>query len=62
VPFVPWPSESTWDTAVPRLRRDLRLYGLLIRSYEIEDLSLVYPIARGSAHVLSGFELRACLA
>jgi drug/metabolite transporter (DMT)-like permease len=52
VPFVPWPSGSTWILLCLACVATFAYYGLLIQSYEIGDLSLVYPIARGSAPVL----------
>jgi drug/metabolite transporter (DMT)-like permease len=49
VPFLPWPDESTWLLLALACTATFAYYGLLIRCYKIGDLSLVYPIARGSA-------------
>ena len=38
--------------AGPHRRRDVRLHALLIRSYGVGDMSVVYPLARGIAPVL----------
>lgn len=52
LPFVPWPSGSMWILLALACVATFVYYGLLIQSYQIGDLSLVYPIARGSAPVL----------
>ena len=49
VPFLPWPNESTWVFLALACTATFAYYGLLIHCYQIGDLSLVYPIARGSA-------------
>ena len=49
VPFLPWPNESTWVLLALACTATFAYYGLLIHCYQIGDLSLVYPIARGSA-------------
>jgi drug/metabolite transporter (DMT)-like permease len=52
LPFAPWPSGSTWILLALACVATFAYYGLLIQSYQVGDLSLVYPIARGSAPVL----------
>lgn len=52
VPFMPWPSPTTWILLAVASVATFSYYGLLIQSYRIGDLSLVYPIARGSAPIL----------
>jgi drug/metabolite transporter (DMT)-like permease len=52
LPFVPWPSHATWIWLALASITTFAYYGLLLQSYRIGDLSLVYPLARGSAPVL----------
>ncbi len=52
LPFVPWPSPTTWIWLALATAATFVYYGLLIESYRIGDLSQVYPLARGSAPVL----------
>jgi drug/metabolite transporter (DMT)-like permease len=52
VPFLPWPDESTWVLLALACTATFAYYGLLIRCYQIGDLSLVYPVARGSAPLI----------
>jgi drug/metabolite transporter (DMT)-like permease len=52
LPFVPWPTGSTWILLALACVATFAYYGLLIQSYQIGDLSVVYPIARGSAPVV----------
>src|SRR5947199_2831520 len=52
LPFVPWPSPVTWIWLAFATVAVFAYYGLLIHSYRIGDMSLVYPIARGAAPIL----------
>src|SRR5947209_8220996 len=52
LPFVPWPSPVTWIWLAFATVAVFAYYGLLIQSYRIGDMSLVYPIARGGAPIL----------
>lgn len=52
LPFVPWPTGLTWILLALACVATFAYYGLLIQSYQIGDLSVVYPIARGSAPAL----------
>jgi len=52
LPFVPWPSAVTVGWLTCATVAVFAYYGLLIQSYRIGDMSLVYPIARGSAPIL----------
>jgi drug/metabolite transporter (DMT)-like permease len=52
LPFVPWPSAVTVGWLTCATVAVFAYYGLLIHSYRIGDMSLVYPIARGSAPIL----------
>jgi drug/metabolite transporter (DMT)-like permease len=52
LPFVPWPSAVTVGWLTCATVAVFAYYGLLIQLYRIGDMSLVYPIARGSAPIL----------
>jgi drug/metabolite transporter (DMT)-like permease len=52
LPFVPRPSAVNWMWLAFSTVSVFAYYGLLIRSYRIGDMSLVYPIARGIAPIL----------
>jgi uncharacterized membrane protein len=51
LPFVPWPDRATWLWLACASVAIFAYYGLLLESYRIGDLSLVYPLARGSVPV-----------
>lgn len=53
LPFVDWPSAAGWPWLVLTALVQFGYYALLIRSYGIGDLSVVYPLARGLAPVLT---------
>jgi drug/metabolite transporter (DMT)-like permease len=50
--FVPWPSAVTVGWLTCATVAVFAYYGLLIQSYRMGDMSVVYPIARGSAPIL----------
>jgi drug/metabolite transporter (DMT)-like permease len=52
VPFVPWPTLDAWVLLVLASVATFAYYVLLLQSYRIGGLSLVYPLARGSAPVI----------
>ena len=52
LPFVPWPSDTALMWLGLACVANFAYHGLLIQSYRVGDLSLVYPLARGSAPVL----------
>src|SRR6266403_741799 len=52
LPFVPWPSDTALMWLGLACVANLAYHALLIQSYRVGDLSLVYPLARGSAPVL----------
>jgi multidrug transporter EmrE-like cation transporter len=52
LPFVPWPSDAALIWLGLACGANFAYHGLLIQSYRVGDLSLVYPLARGSAPVL----------
>jgi hypothetical protein len=53
LPFVPWPTGLTWILLALACVATFAYYGLLIQSCQIGDLSVVYPIALGSAPAYS---------
>jgi drug/metabolite transporter (DMT)-like permease len=52
LPFVPWPGPDVWIWLACSTVAHYAAYALLIESYRIGDLSLVYPIMRGTAPIL----------
>ena len=52
LPFVPWPRDAAVTWLALACVGNFAYHGLLIQSYRVGDLSLVYPLARGSAPVL----------
>jgi drug/metabolite transporter (DMT)-like permease len=55
--FLPMPSEGSWPWLIASVAIHLAYYGLLVLAYQAGDLSLVYPIMRGTAPAFT-----ACLA
>lgn len=53
LPFVDWPAPESWKWLVLTAAVQFAYYALLIRSYEIGDMSVVYPLARGLAPMLT---------
>jgi len=53
VPFVDWPAPAGWKWLALTALVQFAYYALLIRSYEIGDMSVVYPLARGLAPPLT---------
>jgi drug/metabolite transporter (DMT)-like permease len=53
LPFVDWPAPQAWRWLALTALAHFAYYGLLIRSYDIGDMSVVYPLARGLAPVLT---------
>ena len=52
LPFVSWPGETAAIWLGLAAIANFAYHALLIQSYRVGDLSLVYPLARGSAPVL----------
>lgn len=52
LPFAPWPGPDVWIWLACAVVAHYAAYALLIESYRIGDLSLVYPIVRGAAPIL----------
>jgi drug/metabolite transporter (DMT)-like permease len=53
LPFVDWPSPESWKWLAVTSVVMFAYYALLVRSYGIGDMSVVYPLARGLAPVLT---------
>src|SRR5258708_3839474 len=53
LPFVDWPQPESWKWLVPTAAVQFGYYALLVRSYGHGDMSVVYPLARGIAPVLT---------
>lgn len=53
LPFVDWPAPESWKWLALTVVVHFGYYALLIRSYDLGDLSVVYPLARGIAPVLT---------
>ena len=52
LPFVDWPAPESWKWLTLTSCVMFAYYALLIRSYGVGDISVVYPLARGLAPVL----------
>jgi drug/metabolite transporter (DMT)-like permease len=61
LPFVDWPRSESWRWLAATAVVQFGYYGLLIRSYELGDMSVVYPLARGLAPVLMTIAAYVCL-
>jgi drug/metabolite transporter (DMT)-like permease len=53
LPFVDWPHPESWKWLTLTAGIQFGYYALLIRSYDLGDMSVVYPLARGIAPVLT---------
>ena len=53
LPFVDWPSPVSWKWLGVTAVVMFAYYALLVRSYGVGDMSVVYPLARGLAPVLT---------
>jgi len=53
LPFVDWPAPESWKWLALTAAVMFAYYALLIRSYGVGDMSVVYPLARGVAPVLT---------
>jgi len=53
LPFVEWPAASSWRWLGLTACVMFGYYALLIRSYGLGDMSVVYPLARGTAPVVA---------
>ena len=53
VPFVGWPAPAAWPWLIASVAIHLFYFAGLIESYRAGDLGQVYPIARGSAPLMT---------
>ena len=53
LPFVDWPAPESWTWLAVTAGVMFAYYALLVRSYGVGDMSVVYPLARGLAPVLT---------
>src|ERR1700687_2250030 len=53
LPFVDWPAPASWKWLAVSAVAFFSYYALLVRSYGVGDMSVVYPLARGLAPVLT---------
>jgi drug/metabolite transporter (DMT)-like permease len=53
LPFVDWPRPESWKWLLLTAGVQFAYYVVLIRSYALGDMSVVYPLARGIAPVLT---------
>jgi drug/metabolite transporter (DMT)-like permease len=53
LPFVEWPALASWKWLGLTAVLMFAYYVLLVRSYNVGDMSVVYPLARGLAPVLT---------
>jgi drug/metabolite transporter (DMT)-like permease len=53
LPFVAWPSAESWKWLALAAVAHFGYYACVIRSYDIGDMSVVYPLARGAVPVLT---------
>jgi drug/metabolite transporter (DMT)-like permease len=53
LPFVDWPAPESWKWLALTAAVMFAYYALLIRSYGVGDMSVVYPLARGLAPLLT---------
>jgi drug/metabolite transporter (DMT)-like permease len=53
LPFVDWPAAESWTWLLLTVAVQFGYYVLLVRAYGVGDMSVVYPLARGLAPVLT---------
>jgi len=53
LPFVDWPAPESWKWLAVTAVVMFAYYALLVRSYGVGDMSVVYPLARGLAPATS---------
>src|SRR5260370_37754182 len=53
LPFVDWPAPESWKWLAVTAAVMFAYYALLVRSYGVGGMSVVYPLARGLAPVLT---------
>src|SRR5580704_9045137 len=53
LPFVDWPDAAGWKWLAATSLVQFAYYTLLVRTYGVGDMSVVYPLSRGLAPVLT---------
>lgn len=53
LPFTGWPADAAWPWAVASVLIHIVYFAALIESYAAGDMGLVYPLARGSAPLMT---------
>jgi drug/metabolite transporter (DMT)-like permease len=53
LPFAAWPDEESWKWLALTAFIQFGYYAFLVRSYSLGDMSVVYPLARGTAPLLT---------
>jgi drug/metabolite transporter (DMT)-like permease len=61
LPFVDWPQQESWKWLAATAAVQFGYYALLVRSYGLGDMSVVYPLARGLAPMLMTVAAFLCL-
>jgi drug/metabolite transporter (DMT)-like permease len=61
LPFLPAPLQGSWPCLIASVVIHVAYYGFLVLAYRAGDLSLVYPIMRGSAPAFSALLAAALL-
>jgi drug/metabolite transporter (DMT)-like permease len=61
LPFLPAPLPGSWSCLIASVVIHVAYYGFLVLAYRVGDLSLVYPIMRGSAPAFSALLAAALL-
>lgn len=52
LPFLPFPAAHSWPWLGASVLLQVTYYGLVARCYQQVDMSLAYPLMRGSAPIL----------
>jgi drug/metabolite transporter (DMT)-like permease len=60
-PFLPPPSRASWPFLAASTAFQIGYYVLIARTYRIADMSLAYPLMRGTAPLLVAIASVACL-
>ena len=58
--FLPMPQEGSWWCLIASVLIHVAYYGFLVLAYRGGDLSLVYPIMRGTAPAFTALLAAAC--
>ena len=53
LPFAGWPASAAWPWVIASVLIHIVYFAALIESYAAGDMGLVYPLARGSAPLMT---------